>query len=262
MKIGDQLKKFRNSLGINQSQMCKGIITESFYSKLENNKTQINVQDLLLMLNRQHISLYDFFHDFDHAVAKDEVIYQQMLVALNNRDLVKLQELGQETVKNHKLQLELKLATAALSDKLQNLSPCIKNKMKHNILTVGQWDKKSMWELSIVMKLYDFDELKLLMRSIIESKAQLDLQDQATVIAFANLLVAYLIECLKQENSAEAVKTISMIKSLPKFSAIFMQKIVADYFDAILKNELAKAENLQIILNENGYGRYLRIADD
>ncbi len=61
MTIGEQLKRERILLGITQRQMCAGIITESFYSRVENNKNEINIDDLIKILNKQHISFYDFF---------------------------------------------------------------------------------------------------------------------------------------------------------------------------------------------------------
>lgn len=65
MTIGEQLKQTRMLLGLNQTQMCGGIISEPFYSRVERGLSEINIIDLLKILNLHDVSLYDFFKDFD-----------------------------------------------------------------------------------------------------------------------------------------------------------------------------------------------------
>lgn len=60
MTIGRQLKKMRQLLNLSQSQMCAGIISESFYSKIEHDKNELSINKLLALLNAHNISLYDF----------------------------------------------------------------------------------------------------------------------------------------------------------------------------------------------------------
>lgn len=40
--------------------MCAGIISESFYSKIEHDKNELSINKLLALLNAHNISLYDF----------------------------------------------------------------------------------------------------------------------------------------------------------------------------------------------------------
>lgn len=61
MDIGNRLKNTRVFLGLTQEQFSAGIVTESFYSRVENNKSKISMNDLLNILNYHHVSLYDFF---------------------------------------------------------------------------------------------------------------------------------------------------------------------------------------------------------
>lgn len=59
MTIGEQLKKTRNTLKLTQKQMSEGIISDS---KVERDKSRINIIDLIKILNKNQISLYDFLH--------------------------------------------------------------------------------------------------------------------------------------------------------------------------------------------------------
>lgn len=61
MKIGTQLKTTRLLLGLTQEQFSAGIVTESYYSRVESNKSNISMDSLLKILNYNQVSLYDFF---------------------------------------------------------------------------------------------------------------------------------------------------------------------------------------------------------
>ena len=51
MKIGTQLKNTRLLLGLTQEQFSAGIVTESYYSRVESNKNNISMDSLLKILN-------------------------------------------------------------------------------------------------------------------------------------------------------------------------------------------------------------------
>lgn len=63
--VGQQLRKTRMFLGITQEEMTKGIVTTSFYSRVEHDKVDININDLISILNKNNVSLRDFFEKFD-----------------------------------------------------------------------------------------------------------------------------------------------------------------------------------------------------
>ena len=51
MTIGQQLKKFRLLLGLSQADMAAGIVTASFYSKVERDQSEIVIDKLVEILN-------------------------------------------------------------------------------------------------------------------------------------------------------------------------------------------------------------------
>lgn len=66
MNIGTQLKKTRLYLGLTKEQFSAGIVTEAYYSRVENNKNHLKMKDLLEILERSQVSLYDFFEPIIH----------------------------------------------------------------------------------------------------------------------------------------------------------------------------------------------------
>ena len=70
MTVGQQLRKTRMFLGITQEEMTKGIIATSFYSRVERDKADININDLILILNKNHVSLRDFLKSLTEILIK------------------------------------------------------------------------------------------------------------------------------------------------------------------------------------------------
>lgn len=65
MTIGNQLRKTRILIGLTQKQMSDGIMSEPFYSRIENDRDEINICDLIKILNKAQVSMYDFFQPFE-----------------------------------------------------------------------------------------------------------------------------------------------------------------------------------------------------
>ncbi|QNQ82389.1 helix-turn-helix transcriptional regulator [Lactobacillus sp. PV037] len=61
MDIGQRLKQFRILLGCKQEEFVKGIMSESYYSKIERGIGEIRITALIAILNKNRISLQDFF---------------------------------------------------------------------------------------------------------------------------------------------------------------------------------------------------------
>ncbi|WP_265488950.1 helix-turn-helix domain-containing protein [Lactobacillus sp. PV034] len=86
MKIGVRLKNIRKFLGLTQLQFSAGVVTESFYSRVENGRSNISMSKLIELLNYHHVSLYDFFEP-----AFKGNIEQQAVLAFLDRDVKRLE---------------------------------------------------------------------------------------------------------------------------------------------------------------------------
>lgn len=65
MEIGELLKEYRLKQGKSQSAFIGTIVTQSYYSKVEKNKTQLSVNNLIDLLHYNEISVQNFFSQFD-----------------------------------------------------------------------------------------------------------------------------------------------------------------------------------------------------
>lgn len=257
MTIGEELKKTRIMLGLTQAEMCEGAVSISFYSKVERGKSKININDLLKLLNLHQISLYDFFHVFPESRTKNESLTRKLISGFYNRDLKSLEKIDQADIKNRKLKLELQLIIASLKNKVTDLPATVRREMKNNLLQIGKWDAGSLFSFNLVMPLYDFDHVRLLMNSIFSEKDRFNLDQADLVFALANLEVSYLALCYQKNKQAECYQVIKQISSLPDFSDIFIDQLIAQYFTALLKNDDEKQKRIIALLKKTGMNNWI-----
>lgn len=113
MTIGERLKELRLFLGLTQEEMTQGVVSESFYSKVERGTSKINILDLLEILNKNGINLEDFFEE--EACSKDD-------------------NLNENSVKSD----QFKNVLGKLQIEFSNLSPQETDRIIRIIMTVSQ----------------------------------------------------------------------------------------------------------------------------
>ena len=146
---------------------------------------------------------------------------------------------------------------ALLQNKVEELPEKLRQEMRCNILQVGIWNQKSLWELSIVMRLYNFDELTILMESIFEECSTINFDDSQTIVFLANIFSYYLIKSYKLDNLTKCQKVITYIENLPCNLEIILVKILGKYYQAKVNNNVAEINKIQNLLKSSGYEKYL-----
>lgn len=122
MTIGQQLKKFRLLLGLSQADMAAGIVTASFYSKVERDQSEIIIDKLVEILNAHNISLNEFFEAFDKENLPNLNLEKKVYSYFDNRDLGKLIALKKEVKDRDALiYLKLKLIIADLEGRVHEM---------------------------------------------------------------------------------------------------------------------------------------------
>ena len=58
MTIGELLKEYRQKKGLTQKQFADGIVSTSYYSKVEKNEHRITVEDLVKILEHNDIAMW------------------------------------------------------------------------------------------------------------------------------------------------------------------------------------------------------------
>lgn len=258
MTIGDQLRKTRLLLGLNQTQMCAGVISESFYSKVERNISEINAMDLIKILNLHHISLYDFFAEFNQTASLNQISETSIIIAYRDRNFDLLEKINKEKNQlNSEYSLELQLINAAQTNKIDRLPSKVKNEVKQMFLQTNHWDTRSIWRLILAMPLYDLKKLNWLLDSIFTNFFKKKKLDDQFIEAVANAAIAYIDKCYRANAFSYAKSAFKFIDKLPASTVIFMPKILSKYYLALFNRDDIEAKKIMHLLKKSGYEDYV-----
>ncbi|WP_070119693.1 helix-turn-helix domain-containing protein [Bacillus marinisedimentorum] len=87
MAVGERIKSLRKQLGISQKELCKGICTQAFISKLENDNISPSGELLWQLAQRLGVQLdYLIASSFDERYDYSEEVLKQLQKAARKRD--------------------------------------------------------------------------------------------------------------------------------------------------------------------------------
>lgn len=90
MTIGSALKQLRTKLGLTQAEMAAGIISVSFYSKVERDIHDIGTTELIELLNQHNIDVSTFFTTYISPKASQILIFLSKLIPLMNAEIKRI----------------------------------------------------------------------------------------------------------------------------------------------------------------------------
>ncbi|MGQ5709754.1 helix-turn-helix domain-containing protein [Lactobacillus sp. PSON] len=256
--IGKELKKIRLTYGLTQREMSADVLDPTYYGIIERDDRRISIKDLLEILNRNGISIYEFFSDFDKKAVKQYRLKNRIQMACLTRDKAKIDNLLKlDEIKANELQtLQLNLVKAEISGGVNTLPKRLQNKIyskRNKLLHIGEWNRDTLWELLITMPLFDQEEVASLIASVLERETW----DNLTIELFAEVLAAYTARLYNEGNFAEAKKIIKIIKQLPTKPTLMLYKVLAIYYsDLIDKN--SRSNKITCLLKSIKYSKFLR----
>lgn len=109
--IGKELKIIRLTYGLTQREMSAGVVEPTYYGLIERGDRQIGIKDLLEILKRNGISIYEFFNTFDKKAVKERRLENriQMACLTQNKaqitNLLKLNKIKADKLQSQQLKL-------------------------------------------------------------------------------------------------------------------------------------------------------------
>lgn len=264
--LGEKLKSLRLDLGLTQTEMAAGVISVSFYSKVERGLHSIGAEELLEILKRHDISAVSFFSD-----EKEEDINKKKLISLmnkfveaaNNDDNLKIEQIicSIEQIKPrtnfiNSIILQAKIISDTHdSDAVKELTINDKNKIKK---IVFQKDTDGNEYLRIVLiantiQIYSLDEARFLVESVIRRYKNITNIEKKVLIALSVLMINYIDLCIKMERQDLCREPLIYIRKLPNAIELAFSKILGKYYEALIQNKLHEAKKIRDILINSGY---------
>ena len=264
--IGNKLKKLRQELGLTQTEMAAGVISVSFYSKVERGLNDIGVNDFLDILQKHDISPQKFFEDF--KTNKDN--RKQVLVLMNKfikaaygdndlelKKIIKALEL----IKPKTAFIKFSLLQANLIEKTHNtnainhLDKVQKNKIKKVIFQkdTDENEYHRIILLANIIQIYSFDEASFLINNIINRYQKVDKLDKNIMVALSVLMINYTDLCYKEKKYNLCSLPLQYVEKLPNDIELAFTKILGKYYYYLINDNKIETKNIREVLIQAGY---------
>lgn len=264
--IGSKLKRLRHELGLTQTEMAAGVISVSFYSKVERGYHDIGAEELIEILRKHNISFQEFFSEEtkENANKKKVNLLMNQLVKAANEDndseidkiINEFENISPQTTFIESLILQAKIISNT-HDKhsLESLSAEDKKKIKQLVFQkdTDENDYLRIVLISNVIQIYNIDEATFLINSIIRRYHNVTEVEKRVVVALSVLMINYIDLCLQRNKSNLCQVAINYIKKLPNIIELTFSKILGKYYEDIIHNNEEEASKIKEVLIIAGY---------
>lgn len=261
MTIGEALKQIRLQAGLTQTQMAAGLITESFYSKVERGVHSIDADTLINLLAAHHFDALHFFNLILSQNSEGEPNYDlinQISFAQNKKDLKKLDKIRKHLEENPKkmdfnIESRLQIAYAWVLHSNKLVSPMFKEKIKSKILH-EDWNRYAYHTLSQVVVLLDIEEAFILTKSAIEAFKKNQKFDTLSLQFICLAAINFLNCCYFQKAPKSYVAyVVKFLRTLPVDPVIGFYEILATYYETLFDQDYEQLKWLIKIIKQSGY---------
>lgn len=269
ISVGRALKTARKELGLTQKEMAAGVISTSYYSKVENGQHEIDAESLFKILHAHNYTIrrFDFllYRDIEFQPRNKDMqsFYDKLMQAQNKGDKQTVDEmLAEVKAKNYSNSDEITMydiyiaaAYAWLRGSGKDVPDAIKKVARSKILK-EDWTVHSVRYFSSWMLLFDIDECYILVNSIIDAhlNTTLDLHtsfDEVSIdLAMANYCDYCQLENVDKKYAEPAIKYLRSPR--PPHPALMGFAILGVYYEALFNHDIKKARIIRDVLVESG----------
>ena len=260
MTIGEALKSRRLHAGMSQTEMAAGIVSESFYSKVERGVHAIDAETLIKILSVHHFDVTGFFAQINNQSSTGPFfeLTSEITFAQNRRDVKALDKIKRK-IENGEVQaplwlkFKLELAYAWALHSNDQISTEMKKKIKKLVLNEN-WDRTSYHFLSQAVIFLDVDDSKQLVEAAYAAYRKHPATDTFTLQFMAFITINYLNCCYHQHaNKSYTESTFNFLQELPVDPAIGLEKLIGKFYQAVFSGDEQKARSLKSIIQDCGY---------
>lgn len=268
--IGSKLKQLRLDLGLTQTEMAAGVISVSFYSKVERGFNDIGAEELIEILQKHNISFEDFFS----SGAKDDnnkrvnILLRDFVKAANIDDDIEIERIINELEKirpktpflKSEILLTKLIADTHDADALKKLTVKERNEIK-KIIFQEDTDENEYIRIAMIantIRVYSFDEASFLISSIIRRYKDVDKIEGRLLSAISAAMVNFINWCFESGKSNLCYKALVYLKELPNTIELMFSKILVVYYENLSNNCTSDAKMIRSLLTKAGYGAFVK----
>lgn len=268
MTIGEALKQIRHELYLTQEQMCAGVVTRSFYAKVESGRNRISADKLTEILFEHDIDITYFYQLLRNTYSsqsklKENDLNQKMNQAFNSGKIELIEQNYHKILLQSNssiLKLRAMISVANLKDELNLIDPKVKEKL------FVEFDEGSNWMtrpdllrlFTDTMPLWDSSDLSFFIGRLL-AKVQKEhnipeLLQERYLRVFENYLAVY----YKKNNPVKTIdvnvqKTFDYILNLEPTVHFLLYKIAAVYLQNLFLGNKEEAQKIKDEMKKYGY---------
>lgn len=246
-RIGTLLKTYRQSLRLTQAEFVQNIISESFYSKVENGLHPINADNLFDILTANQISLVDFSRRIQSYLPdkNHNMIVSQAYLAYYNNDSKTLNSLldqfdDNEDIQEHQKYIYktlIKIFYQTMSEEEIILSKEEINSIKTEISYQDDWNPYSLLLFANTLHLFDFEDTVFFVESIIRRRQNHDFSKYSEESRLLiTILINFTYSCIQNNRLSLTPKSMHLLDKMPYTPEFFFYQTVKKIYQLIISD--------------------------
>ena len=268
MTIGEALKQIRHELYLTQEQMCAGVVTRSFYAKVESGRNRISADKLTEILFEHDIDITYFYQLLRNTYSsqsklKENDLNQKMNQAFNSGKIELIEQNYHKILLQSNssiLKLRAMISVANLKDELNLIDPKVKEKLFVEFDEGANWmTRPDLLRLfTDTMPLWDLSDLSFFIGRLL-AKVQKEhnipeLLQERYLRVFENYLAVY----YKKNNPIKTIdvnvqKTFDYILNLEPTVHFLLYKVAAVYLQNLFLGKKEEAQKIKDKMKKYGY---------
>lgn len=269
MKIGELLKEYRLKQGKSQRAFIGTIVTQSYYSKVEKNNTQLTANNLIDLLHYNEISVQKFFSKFDeensdlHHQIKD--IEDMIIEAYYTNNIDKMNKVKKLIYSSKLNKYDQKSKILLIDGFLALMDPSLNNKelissIKNKIFDIPSFSQEKLMLYCNFMRFYSLEDNEIITKTILRQYQDTKNSDiQELILAIVCNIIIFSIENNDFNNISYFTNSVNKIKTTPK---LLFYKLDIDFFNNLIEvkrgnvRKLKRCEEIIDILSRAGMSEY------
>lgn len=239
MTIGELLKEYRLEKGLTQKQFADGVVSTSYYSKVEKNEHRITAEDLITILEHNDIPMWSFFRvlsqkgNFQHQYNVN--LEAEVLDAYYHSDRKRLEQLRKD-MENSPINEEKRLMVdgwlECLKDDNEKPNLALRKALKNKIFSLPNLNKEKLILFCNFMEFYDFNSNIMIAKKAINKL--IDSNETEIQEALLAIIVNLLYLSIKQNNYHYTDYLLSSAEKLPLKPQFFLYKDLVQLYKQLI----------------------------
>lgn len=268
MAIGEALKQIRHELYLTQEQMCAGVVTRSFYAKVESGRNRISADKLTEILFEHDIDITYFYQLLRNTYSsqsklKENDLNQKMNQAFNSGKIELIEQNYHKILLQSNssiLKLRAMISVANLKDELNLIDPKVKEKLFVEFDEGANWmTRPDLLRLfTDTMPLWDSSDLSFFIgRLLVKVQKEHNIPEllqERYLRVFENYLAVY----YKKNNPIKTIdvnvqKTFDYILNLEPTVHFLLYKVATVYLQNLFLGKKEEAQKIKNEMKKYGY---------